>query len=62
MKNIWHKYIESWKFVIEFLLGFDSEYSHYSRKDWIKGILLAAFHLTTIGIVWIFFIQAVTGQ
>jgi len=61
MKNIWNKYIESWKFAIEFLLRFDSEYSHYSGKDWIKGLLLVAFHLMTACFVLVFFIQVVTG-
>jgi len=62
MKNIWNKYIESWKFAIEFLLRFDSEYSHYSGKDWIKGVLLSAFHLMTVGLVLVLFIQVAAGQ
>jgi len=62
MKNIWTKYVESWKFAIEFLLRFDSQYANYSGKDWIKGSLLVVFHLISICIVWIFFLQVVTGQ
>lgn len=58
MKYLLKKYMDSWKFTIEFSKRAGGGYNAF---DWFKGVSLLTLHTLCVGVCWIYGIQMIAG-